>query len=130
MKHFKFTEDTLSIDNLILHRIVCTKELKDVRVGDWGGWIEKESNLLDDAWVYGDGRVYGNAEVSGLCISMFIQWYTTITRNHIKIGCKQHKIEEWQDFLDANHEYYDVNNYSAIKSVIDFAKNLKECGTL
>ena len=33
--------------------------------GELGGWIEKESNLSGDAWVYGDAKVYGNAGVSG-----------------------------------------------------------------
>ena len=33
--------------------------------GELGGWIEKESNLSGDAWVYGDAKVYGNAKVYG-----------------------------------------------------------------
>ena len=33
--------------------------------GELGGWIEKESNLYGNAWVSGNAKVYGDAEVSG-----------------------------------------------------------------
>ena len=33
--------------------------------GELGGWIEKESNLSGDAWVYGNAKVYGDALVYG-----------------------------------------------------------------
>jgi hypothetical protein len=37
-----------------------------VAAGDPGGYIEKEANLstTDDAWVYGDARVFGDAWIS------------------------------------------------------------------
>ena len=39
----------------------------NISKGELGGYIEKEENLdqSDNAWVYGDARVYGNAWVSG-----------------------------------------------------------------
>ena len=37
----------------------------EIKKGEKGGWVEKESNLYGNAWVYGDARVYGNAKVSG-----------------------------------------------------------------
>ena len=67
-KHFKLRED-LSITFLgrKLFRIEATKDLKkhNVKAGDIGGYIEKESNLSGNAWVYGDAKVYDNAEVYG-----------------------------------------------------------------
>lgn len=73
-KHFKLRED-LSITFLgrKLFRIEATKDLKkhNVKAGDIGGYIEKESNLSGNAWVYdnakvfGDAKVYGNAKVCG-----------------------------------------------------------------
>ena len=38
-----------------------------VKVGDLGGLIEKEENLSHDGdcWVYDDARVFGDARVSG-----------------------------------------------------------------
>lgn len=36
-----------------------------VKKGDLGGWIGKYAKLLDDAWISGAARVYGNALVHG-----------------------------------------------------------------
>ena len=62
---YRLTNETIKFGKVILHRIECVKAFADVKVGDKGGWIEKESNLsqTDNAWVYGDAEVYGNAEV-------------------------------------------------------------------
>ena len=51
----KFFEDI----NKYLFRVVAIKDFGDVKKGDVGGWIEKESNLSQsgDAWVYGDAKV-------------------------------------------------------------------------
>ena len=71
MKNYKLSDETKTTPlGTVLHRIVATTTFTlacglTVDVGDVGGWIEKESNLSDDAWVYGDARVSGNAEVSG-----------------------------------------------------------------
>ena len=69
-KKWEFTGDTKVCFGIILKRIRATVEFKlkcgiIIRKGELGGWIEKESNLSGDAWVYGDARVYGNAWVSG-----------------------------------------------------------------
>ena len=50
-----------------LHRVKALKDFGSVKVGDIGGWIEKEENLSHsgNAWVYGNAQVYGNAKVSG-----------------------------------------------------------------
>ena len=67
-KHFKIRED-LSMKYLgrTLYRIEATKDLPRpfVKKGDLGGWIEKEENLQDNAWVADEAKVYGNAIVSG-----------------------------------------------------------------
>lgn len=64
---YKFTNETIKVGEVILHRIECVEAFADVKVGDKGGWIENENNLSqkDDAWVCGDAWVYGNAEVYG-----------------------------------------------------------------
>ena len=69
MKKFEFTGETKTISLLFrtatLHRIRAVEEFGLVKVGDLGGWIEKEENLSHEgkAWVYGDAKVWGNAEV-------------------------------------------------------------------
>ena len=67
--------------NPALHRIRALRDIPrwEVKAGDLGGWIEKETSLNQsgdawvygdawvsgNAWVYGDARVYGGARVSG-----------------------------------------------------------------
>lgn len=65
MKKYKLTKETKEIDGHTLYRIECVKAFSDIKVGDKGGWIEREDNLsqYEDAWVYGSALVYGNARV-------------------------------------------------------------------
>ena len=48
-----------------LYQIKALKDFANIKAGDLGGWIEKESNLSQDGncWVYGDARVFGDAWV-------------------------------------------------------------------
>lgn len=71
-KKYEFTGETKEWFGRTLHRIRAVRDftLKSgtkVVNGDLGGWIEKEYNLSHGgfAWVSGDAKVYGNAEVSG-----------------------------------------------------------------
>lgn len=66
-RKYEFTGETRNWIGRTLHRIRAVRDFGDVKAGDLGGWIEKESNLSNDgnAWVYGDARVSGNAEVYG-----------------------------------------------------------------
>ena len=71
MKYKLLTNETRVHTGITLYRIQSVSNFSDVKSGDKGGWIEKESNLSQDgnAWIYGDAtvydkaRVYGNAEV-------------------------------------------------------------------
>lgn len=64
---YRLTDETIKVGTAILHRIECVEAFSDVKTGDKGGWIEKESNLSQEngAWVYDDARVFGNAWVCG-----------------------------------------------------------------
>ena len=70
---YRLTDETIKVDEVILHRIECVEAFPNVKAGDKGGWIEKEDNLSqkgyawvrDDAKVYGNAWVYGNAQVLG-----------------------------------------------------------------
>lgn len=119
MKHFKLRTDlTIKVYKKTLYKIEATKDITKfgVKVGDLGGYIEKEENLSGDAWVYGnaqvsgDARVYGNAQVYGDKIekendlinitSNAGSYNITITPNHIKIGCQYHSKTAWFKFTD------------------------------
>ena len=71
MKKFEFTGETKTISlffrTATLHRIRAVAEFGLVKIGDLGGWIEKEENLSHEgkAWVWGDAEVCGDAKVWG-----------------------------------------------------------------
>lgn len=67
MKKYKLTEETKHIGFATLYRICAIRDFADVKAGDLGGWIESEKNLSheDNAWVYDNARVSGNAIVCG-----------------------------------------------------------------
>ena len=159
MKHFELTSETKTHLGRKLFRIKCTVDCKWANKGDLGGWVEKEDNLSDSAWVsgnalvygnarvsdnarvygnalvydsalvsgnaqvsgnalvygnprvydsawvsgnalvYGNARVYDNARVSPISITN-LKYQTTITDNHLRVGCEMHTFEEWNKFSD------------------------------
>jgi hypothetical protein len=65
-KHFKIREDlSMEYYNRTLCRIEATKDLPQhgVKKGDLGGWIEKEENLQDNAWIADEAKVLDDAKV-------------------------------------------------------------------
>lgn len=44
-KKYEFTGEMKVIGNVVLHQIKAVRDFVDVKAGDVGGWIEKESNL-------------------------------------------------------------------------------------
>lgn len=67
-KHFKLRHDiSITLQGGTLYRIEALKDLDlhGVKKGDLGGYIEKESNLGENAWVFGNAMVLGNAQVYG-----------------------------------------------------------------
>ena len=65
MKKFELTSEFVTnILGTKLFRIKALVEFGSVKAGDLGGYIEKEDHLDHDgnAWVYGDAKVYGNAD--------------------------------------------------------------------
>lgn len=66
-KKYELTEETKEFYGRTLYRIKALKNFGDVEVGDLGGYIESESNLIQEgcAWVYGDAMVFDNAKVCG-----------------------------------------------------------------
>lgn len=66
-KKYEFSEKTLEVVDHILHRIKAIRSFSDVKKGDLGGWVEKESNLSHDGncWIYNDAKAFNNAKVYG-----------------------------------------------------------------
>lgn len=122
MNKYKFTEETKNLGGRTLHQIVAVTDFGDVRVGDLGGWIEKESNLSqeggcwisDDARIYDDAQIYGNAQIKtfhDICImSCFGSEGRTTTAFNCKdktikvnCGCFNGTINEFEKQIEKTH---------------------------
>lgn len=66
MKKYRLTDETIILNDRILHRIQALTDFGNVKKGDLGGFIEKEENLSQngDCWVYNNAMVYDNAIVA------------------------------------------------------------------
>lgn len=77
-KYELLQNDTINIDGHVLYRIKSLTKFVNVKVGDLGGYIEKEANLSHDGncWAYNDSCIYGNAKVyDNACICWHAQIY-------------------------------------------------------
>ena len=68
-KKYEFTSNTKNEYGCTLTQIRALVDMPSINVksGDLGGWVEKETNLSQEgnAWIYGNARICGNAEVFG-----------------------------------------------------------------
>lgn len=139
MKKYEFTDETITVLGVTLHRIKALVDFSNVIAGDLGGFIEKESNLdhRGDAWVAGDAWVGGNARVAGDArinkTNDYIvigpigsrSGYTTFYKdknNNISVtcGCFIGAIDK---FLDAVNETHGNNKHAKIyKAAVELAK--------
>ena len=126
MKKFEFTGETKTISlffrTATLHRIRAVAEFGLVKIGDLGGWIEKEENLSHEgkAWVWGnaevcgDAKVWGNAEVFSASHVLVIgaigsrDDFTTFFRDKdneitVKCGCFLGKIDKFLEKVTQTH---------------------------
>ena len=64
-KKYKLTNERITVDGHILHRIKALRNFADVNREALGGYIEFENNLSHDGdcWVYPGARVYGKARI-------------------------------------------------------------------
>ena len=67
MKKYKLSNESIVYNGHTLYRIECINAFGRIKVGDKGGWIEKEDNLdtSGNAWIYDNAKVYGDAKVLG-----------------------------------------------------------------
>jgi len=69
MKKYELLSDyKFQVGKSILYRIKYLKDIPvhNIKKGDFGGWLENESNLsqIDDCVVLNDAAIYGEAEIS------------------------------------------------------------------
>ena len=68
-RKYELTDETIIIGNKVLHRIRALVYISkyNIKAGDLGGFIEKESNLSHngECWIYDVARVFDNARITG-----------------------------------------------------------------
>ena len=66
-KKFELTNETINFFGKKLFRIKSLIDFGGVKIGELGGFVEKEENLdiYGNAWVFGNACISGNAKVSG-----------------------------------------------------------------
>ena len=102
-KNWKIRKDlSIEVCGHTLFRIECTQDFEEIKAGTLGGYIEKEKNLDDNAWVSGDAWVYGDkiTNKDDICYISNRYYNITITPRHIKIGCQYHAWEAWWNFTN------------------------------
>ena len=132
-KHFKLTNETkINIFGVTLFRIECTLDCRWAKVGDKGGWVEKEDNIRDSAWVCGDAEVCGDARVC--CFQSFGSAGRTTTAFRTKdggvqvsCGCFLGTVSEFAEKVKATHGDSQLGKeYKAIIEVIKVKFGLTE----
>lgn len=128
MKKFELTKESVEMFGRKFFRIKALINFGNVKIGDLGGYVEKEDNLshsgnawvLDNAQVFGDARVCGNAYVCGnahvscdadyICFKGFgsKNRNTTMFRakeNNICVvcGCFHGTLQEFEDKVKETH---------------------------
>lgn len=70
-KKYKFTNYIRRFKGKTLHRIVALRNFFNIKAGQKGCWIEKESNLSheNNGWVSGDAIVCDKGCISGEAIN-------------------------------------------------------------
>ena len=136
MKKYEFTGETKQVGffgNITLKRIRATMEFGIIKIGDLGGWIEKEENLSHkgDAWVWGNAEVYGDAEVFSISHVLVVgpigsrNDFTTFFRDKdseitVKCGCFLGKIDK---FLEKVCETHGDSKYAIVyRTAAEIAK--------
>lgn len=116
MKKYELTAESITFLGRKLFRIKALVDVKDVKAGDLGGYVEKEENLIqeDAAWIYGDAKVCGDAEVCeskdyatvqgfGSCfrVSTFFRCKDKLIR--VACGCFYGTIPEFREKVRETH---------------------------
>lgn len=116
MKKYELTSNFKMFLGRKLFQIKALISFGSVVKGELGGYIEKEENLSHEnsAWVYGDARVCGNAEVYGDAHYLLVGRigsrfaFTTFFRNKykgisVRCGCFFGTITEFRAKVKETH---------------------------
>lgn len=119
-KKYILTEETKEVGGRILHRIQAVRDFDAVQKGDLGGWVESEENLSHDGncWVFGDGRVFGNARIG-------VNAYISSPRSYFVQGPIGSRDDFLTYYLDKDKKIYAVTGCFS-GTLEEFEKKVKE----
>ncbi len=128
-KYELLKSDTIKVNNKTLYRVKALRSFSDIDKGDLGGYIEHEGNLSheEDAWVFGNAEVSGNAVVNhttDIITFNFGEYHCTATRSDMscQIGCMRHTIDEWLSLSEEDAWERGTYNVEKYKSFLQFCK--------
>ena len=139
MKKFELTsEQKINWFGHTLYRIkACisftTISGDEIKAGDLGGWVEKESNLSHEgkSWIWGNAEIWGNAKIFSANHVLVIgsigsrNDFTTFYRDKdkeitVKCGCFLGKIDEFLKKVSQTHG--DTKHALVYKAAVEVAK--------
>lgn len=110
MKKYELTTDTKMVLGRKLFRIKALVSFGNVKIGDLGGYIEKEENLSQEgnAWVSGNAEVSGNADYATAQGFGSVYRVTTFFREKtgevgVKCGCFYGTLAEFRKKVKETH---------------------------
>jgi UDP-3-O-[3-hydroxymyristoyl] glucosamine N-acyltransferase len=90
MKKYELTSETKDFCGQTVFRIKALKSFGNVKKGDIGGFVEKESNLshYGDAWIYDNAIACGNARLKDNAVLRYyaIARGNAILRDDARVG--------------------------------------------
>lgn len=119
-RHYELTNETIEYEGHTLHRIRCTESFFQAFKGDFGGYVESYNNLIEDAWVDNEAKVYGNAIVSGKAFvgdwsiikgNVIVEERAKIEGESVIVGIYQNTSTEDYDGLVIKGTSHIVNTY-------------------
>ena len=147
MKYEILKDEFIEFGGRELYRIKALKDFRDVKEGEFGGYIESEQNLSQEgnAWVsgnarvYGDAQVYGNAQVAGNAQVLnrhSVVWFSNVGTENGTLtvycgkngliatrGCLTGSVEE---FLDKSAKVHDEKTKREYELLIEVARSRLE----
>lgn len=143
MKYKLTNESMINAAGKKLFRIKALVDIEEygVKKGDLGGWIEKEDNLSQsgNAWIFGEAKVYDDAEVSGDADYAVIKGFGTEYRPttffrcrdgeaRVTCGCFYGTIAEFREQVKRTREGKVANEYLKIADLMEY--HFKEDGEI
>ena len=136
MKKFELTaEFVTNVFGKKLFRIKALVAFGNVEKGELGGFIEKEDNLShdDNAWVFCDARVFGNADYA--VVTGFGRYFRTTTFFRCKdkilrvqCGCFYGDLAQFREIVKKTHgDSKYAKEYLAIADLMELHFS-DECG--